>query len=81
MYVAVLVLIAGWALVFGSLPLGVYFVLLAVGFHLRVVLAEEPWLRRKHGAQWEEYSREVPRWLPRLRPAGSRGAVKRGPFP
>ena len=70
MYVAVLVLIAGWALVFGSLPLGVYFVLLAVGFHLRVVRP-----------QWEEYSREVPRWLPRLRPAGSRGAVKRGPFP
>jgi protein-S-isoprenylcysteine O-methyltransferase Ste14 len=33
-----------------------------------VLLYEEPTLRRKFGAQYEEYCRHVPRWVPRLRP-------------
>jgi hypothetical protein len=38
------------------------------GFHLRVVLHEEPWLRRQFTAEWGAYSASVPRWLPRLTP-------------
>jgi protein-S-isoprenylcysteine O-methyltransferase Ste14 len=34
-----------------------------VAFHLRVVLGEEPWLARTHGAAWDEYKSKVPRWL------------------
>jgi protein-S-isoprenylcysteine O-methyltransferase Ste14 len=34
---------------------------------LFVLLYEEPTLRKKFGADYEEYSRNVPRWLPRLR--------------
>jgi len=34
-----------------------------VAFHFRVVLAEEPWLARTFGAQWDEYRARVPRWL------------------
>jgi protein-S-isoprenylcysteine O-methyltransferase Ste14 len=30
---------------------------------LRVVLAEEPWLARTHGAAWDDYARRVRRWL------------------
>ncbi len=35
---------------------------------LFVRLYEEPTLRRMFGAEYEEYCRNVPRWLPRVRP-------------
>ena len=37
--------------------------LLCLAFHLRVVLFEEPWLARTHGAAWDAYRARVPRWL------------------
>ena|ERR1700677_1861710 len=67
MYVAVLTLLAGWATAFGSLSLALYLLGVAVAVHLRVVLSEEPWLRRNFGAEWERYSSAVPRWVPRPR--------------
>lgn len=33
--------------------------------HLQVIWIEEPRLRRRFGAAYEEYLRRVPRWLPR----------------
>lgn len=39
----------------------------ALGIHLFVVFYEEPTLRGKFGAQYEEYCRNVRRWWPRLR--------------
>ena len=39
----------------------------AVGVHLFVVFYEEPTLRGKFGAQYEEYRHHVHRWWPRLR--------------
>jgi protein-S-isoprenylcysteine O-methyltransferase Ste14 len=65
MYVGVLCVIAGWAIGFRSLGLAVYGLVLLVAFHLRVVTAEEPFLARTHGAEWESYSARVPRWLGR----------------
>jgi len=44
MYISVLAVVAGWALAFGSPSRGIYLIVLAVGFHLRVLLHEEPWL-------------------------------------
>jgi protein-S-isoprenylcysteine O-methyltransferase Ste14 len=67
MYVAVLTTVLGWSVAFHSAWVGLYLLLLVIGFHLRVVLYEEPWLRRQFGAEWEAYSASVPRWLPRLR--------------
>jgi protein-S-isoprenylcysteine O-methyltransferase Ste14 len=69
-YVAVLALIVGQALLFGSPALLAYAALLALGFHLFVVLYEEPHLRRKFGAEYEAYCARVPRWRPRLGGAG-----------
>jgi len=40
----------------------------AVGVMLLVMFYEEPTLRRTFGADYEEYCRNVRRWLPRLRP-------------
>jgi protein-S-isoprenylcysteine O-methyltransferase Ste14 len=64
---------AGWIalfIVFGHVgPVGVAMATAAaLGVHLFVVLYEEPTLRRKFGAEYEEYCRNVPRWMPRLRP-------------
>lgn len=63
MYVAVVVILSGWALGFGSRTLWLYAGAVAIGFHLRVVLGEEPWLARTHGEEWAAYRARVPRWL------------------
>src|SRR2546430_1175027 len=39
-----------------------------LGVHLFVLGYEEPTLRRMFAAEYEEYCRNVPRWLPRVRP-------------
>ena len=39
----------------------------ALGVVLFVLLYEEPHLRKIFGADYEEYCRNVPRWIPRLR--------------
>jgi protein-S-isoprenylcysteine O-methyltransferase Ste14 len=67
MYVAVTVIIVGWAVGFNVVGLYVYAVVVADAFRLRVVFGEEPWLAKTHGARWEEYSRRVPRWFAFLR--------------
>src|SRR5262245_57077679 len=64
-YVAGLAMIVGQALLLGAASLLVYAAGIAVGFHLFVVLYEEPTLRRTYGAQYEAYCRAVPRWVPR----------------
>ncbi len=64
MYVGVLAVIFGWALVFGSPPIAIYGFLLAGFFHLFVVIYEEPHLRRVFGSSYEEYCLQVSRWLP-----------------
>ena len=63
MYIAVTLMLGGWAVSFWSAALATYAVLVLLGFHLRVVFGEEPWLARTHGRQWQEYRSRVPRWL------------------
>lgn len=65
MYLALFALVAGEALFFRSWHIGVYFVCLGCVLHLLVVLHEESALRFRHGAVYEDYKRDVPRWLPR----------------
>ena len=40
----------------------------ALGVHLFVLFYEEPTLHRKFGADYDEYRRNVRRWLPRVSP-------------
>jgi protein-S-isoprenylcysteine O-methyltransferase Ste14 len=63
MYIAVLLLLCGWALGFRSRTLVLYAVAFVFAFHLRVVLYEEPWLARTHGEKWTLYKAHVPRWV------------------
>ena len=63
MYLAVLLVLTGWAWSFESRTLWLYAAAIAIAFHLRVVLGEEPWLARTHGEQWATYAARVPRWI------------------
>lgn len=63
MYIAVFLILSGWAIGFRSWPLALYAVVVLVAFHLRVVLHEEPWLARTFGDAWRQYRTRVPRWL------------------
>ena len=66
MYIGGALLFAGFALYLRSgagLAFCLPWLLLA---HLFVLFYEEPKLRTKFGAAYEEYCRTVPRWIPRL---------------
>ncbi len=63
MYISVLSIVWGWAVLFQSAPLALYAAGLLGLFHCRIVWGEEPWLARTHGASWEAYRRAVPRWV------------------
>ena len=69
MYIAVVAMIVGQALIIGSRGILVFAIALALAFHWFVVLYEEPTLRRAFGEQYLAYRRRVPRWIPRLTPA------------
>ncbi len=66
MYVAVLLVVIGEAILFGSFLLAGYALLLWAAFHAFVVFVEEPSLRRRFGASYVIYMLTVPRWLPRF---------------
>jgi len=68
MYVAVLSIIIGQALLFSSWTLVAYAVIGAVVMGSFVRLYEEPTLANRYGAEYETYRRNVPGWLPRLSP-------------
>ncbi len=68
MYLAGLSTIIGEAILFRSLLLVGYALLIGVVAHLFVVFYEEPSLRRRFGESYEAYLRTVPRWLPHFSP-------------
>jgi protein-S-isoprenylcysteine O-methyltransferase Ste14/pimeloyl-ACP methyl ester carboxylesterase len=63
MYVAVGLVLLGWAIGFRSWGLLFYAMAVVIAFHLRVVFGEEPWLARTHPTHWERYAARVPRWF------------------
>jgi protein-S-isoprenylcysteine O-methyltransferase Ste14 len=68
MITAVLTILVGEALLLGSWTIAVA---AAVVFAINAIyfpLSEEPGLRRRFGAEYDAYARNVPRWIPRLRP-------------
>ncbi len=67
MYWSVAFVMLGEALAFRSLALAAIGVAFFAGTTLFVLLYEEPTLRRKFGAEYEAYCRQVPRWIPRFR--------------
>ena len=68
MYVAVVCVVLGQALLFGSLPVLEYLAVLWLAFHVFVLAYEEPALRARFGADYARYCAQVGRWIPRLTP-------------
>ena len=68
MYVAVLAVITGQALLFGSVVLLGYAGVVWLLFHGFVLLYEEPTLRHKFGPSYDVYRANVLRWWPRIGP-------------
>ena len=66
MYVGDLLVLAGEAVLFRRIAMVIYTLVIAVGFHLFILLYEERTLARRHPAEYPLYQANVPRWLPRL---------------
>jgi len=80
-YVAVVAIILGQAMLFGDWRLVLLGGLFWLAFHLFVVTYEEPTLQQTFGAEYQTYRANVPRWIPRVAPwratdAGSQPAKK-----
>jgi protein-S-isoprenylcysteine O-methyltransferase Ste14 len=67
MYVAVILTIAGQALLLGRWELVLYWAVATIAMVGFVKGYEEPHLRRRYGSEYEAYRRAVPGWWPRLR--------------
>jgi protein-S-isoprenylcysteine O-methyltransferase Ste14 len=66
MYVAASLALIGEAILFESVLILVYAATVFSFFHLWVMFYEEPTLRRKFGASYEDYCLKVSRWIPDL---------------
>jgi protein-S-isoprenylcysteine O-methyltransferase Ste14 len=64
----VALVLAGEALVFGSVAIAIWLAAFVAVNAVYLPLVEEPALVRRFGADYERYIENVPRWLPRLRP-------------
>jgi protein-S-isoprenylcysteine O-methyltransferase Ste14 len=68
MYLSVTTIVFGEWLIARSPALLVYWLIWFTGANLFVIAYEEPNLRRRFGASYDAYTRQVGRWLPTLRP-------------
>jgi protein-S-isoprenylcysteine O-methyltransferase Ste14 len=68
MYVGVLAVLGGEALLFWSRGLAIEAAVVCLGVSVFVRLYEEPTLARRYPEEYPRYKRHVPRWLPRLTP-------------
>jgi protein-S-isoprenylcysteine O-methyltransferase Ste14 len=67
-YIAVVAVILGQAILFGDWRLLIYGGLMWLAFHAFVLAYEEPVLAESFGTQYEDFRANVPRWIPRLSP-------------
>ncbi len=65
---SVLGVLLGEAIFFGSWTILAWFLVAFVVNHLYFIFSEEPGLVKRFGEEYEAYKKNVPRWIPRLRP-------------
>ena len=66
MYIGVLLIVVGQAVLFDSRAVLLYAAFLWLAFHVFVLLYEEPALHKQFGPEYDNYKQRVPRWLPKL---------------
>jgi len=67
MYVGALLIVLAKAVFFLSTGLVLYAVGLWAALHTALVIFEEPQLKKRFGADYEQYLKTVPRWIPKVR--------------
>jgi protein-S-isoprenylcysteine O-methyltransferase Ste14 len=68
MIIGVLIALAGESIALMSLKIFIWAVIFFTLNHLFFIIYEEPTLKKKFGDEYHEYKRNVPRWLPRVKP-------------
>ena len=68
MITAVLLILLAEALLLWSWGIAAWMLIFAIGNAIYFPVIEEPGLRKRFGKAYEDYSANVPRWIPRLRP-------------
>ena len=68
MILSLLILLVGEALLFASYWIGVLAIVFFVINSLYFTFSEEPGLVNRFGEEYVEYRKNVPRWIPRLKP-------------
>ncbi len=68
----VLMTLLGESVVFGSIGIFIWFVLFFIINHIYFMYSEEPGLEKRFGQEYLVYKKNVPRWIPRLKPWAGR---------
>lgn len=68
MITSVLTVLLGETLIFHSIRIFIWFIVFFFLNHIYFVLSEEPGLVKRFGEEYLEYKRNVPRWIPRVKP-------------
>lgn len=68
MITGVLTVLLGESLLFRSKNIFTWFVIFFIINYIYFILSEEPGLEKRFGEEYLEYKRNVPRWIPRLKP-------------
>src|SRR5687768_254460 len=63
MYVGVILILFGEAVIMQSIVLGIYLLLIFLLFNLFIIFHEEPRLHRAFGSEYFEYKKSVSRWI------------------
>ena len=68
MVASVIIILLGQSIAFGSTWIFIWFLLFFGINHIYFLNSEEPALERRFGGEYLTYKKNVPRWIPRLRP-------------
>lgn len=68
MILSLIIILVGEAILFASCGIALLAALSFVGNTIYFIFSEEPGLEKRFGEEYIEYKRNVPRWLPRLKP-------------
>lgn len=66
MYLSEIIIFLGLFFIFGSLLLLIYLIIFFIIVNILVIYIEEPELRRILGSQYVNYTKRVPRWIPKF---------------
>lgn len=68
MILGVFTVLLGESILFTSLRIAVWTILFFIINTVYFILSEEPGLEKRFGKEYSEYKRNVPRWIPRMKP-------------